>query len=774
MKLSIAWIFDHIDAPYHQIDIAQLVTLFNQKVAEIEAFYPVHIPLKELTLAKVTRIDDNAVHAHSDEWGTDMALPKRSDVAINAWYLVRKTNDGYRWATAADVGGSNESLSAMHVAADETKGAWKERIAENDYIFELDNKSVTHRPDMWGYRGVAREVALLLDLPLKPIDQMIKTLSVNSYETKSAASDALPFTIAVQEPTYVKRFAAAYFSHVHNGASLPWIAVRLAKSEQRPIDVLVDMTNYVMLDMGQPAHAFDAERITTKTIAPRFAQAKETLTLLDGQDIKLTDKDIVITDGKQPIALAGVMGGAATAVHAATHAILLEAANFDATTIRETATRHKKRTESSARFEKSIDPEQTVKTIERFAQLLSDAGMAYGVSAITSIGAPTPEHHIHIAHTYITDRLGVEIASAEIVRMLTALGCQVTLSEKDGQTLYDILVPSWRSTKDLTIKEDIVEEVGRIYGYTNMPFALPKKQTIPSDLRNVYQVRHIKRQLAFASAMREVHNYAFYDEAFLRECQWRPDNAVKVQNPVSEHWQYLVTSLVPHLLKNVMQNHAQHATLRFFEWARIWQQGSKAIKEETQLAGIFYAKEPFSFYQAKAELQKLTAALHLPLRWERVDAPTVPWFMPYQTATLWYEDQCIGMAGTANQAFTHTLFEGHAFIFTLDGTFLANYRQPEITYAPASKYPSIDRDMSMMVPLQVSVAQITDVIAKASPLIREVTLVDLYQKDEWHDQKSCTFRFVVQDEHKTLTKQEADTIWDAVATSLKAIGAQIR
>lgn len=775
MKLSITWIFDHINAAYTQVNMPELMTLFNQKVAEIEGFYTSKIDLSSLYLGQVLTSAEQ-VEVSIPELDMQVALAKRDGLQSGSWYMIKKVQNGYRWAHEADLGGEKDTLLPQ-LASDEqdAKGGWKQQIPAEDYIIEIDNKSITHRPDMWGHRGFAREIALLLDLPVKPLDDMITTLAVQDFATEVPATAQQPFSARIVDPRYINRFAFAYFAEIQNGPALPWMAARLCRVGQRPINLLVDMTNYVMCDMGQPMHAFDANVISAKHFEIRLAKPHEKLTLLDDDTIELTGKDIVITDGTKPISLAGVMGGSDTQIQPDTGSMVLESAHFDATSVRESAARHKKRTEASARFEKTLDPNQNITAIERFVRLLQDADISYKVSGIASMGPKAQELALSIEHDYIEKRLGVSIPADSIVSLLHRLGFQATHATVKGALTYHIQVPTFRCTKDVRIKEDILEEIGRSFGYTNIPFVLPQKETKPSSLHHVYMVRRIKQLLAYGCRMREVSNYSFYDEDFLRELNWQPHESICVQSPVSENWKALTGSLIPGLLKNVWQNHAEHEQLNFFEWGRVWHKKQEDIIERKQLAGICYnQKQSVSYYDIQDIVEQVAHMIRLPLSWQKVDNPSEPWFAPYQTARMMYGDICVGTIGVLDSAYTHRVIPGHAAAFVIDGDFLVDFYGTPMRFVPSSKYPFVQRDISMMVPLTVTVEQLKEVIKASSEHITQVTLVDVFQKEEWVDTKSITFNFIMLDAHKTLTSQEADAIASQVLLAVQAVGAQVR
>lgn len=770
MKLSIAWIFDHINADWKTIDVPALIEKFNQTTAEIEGFTKLSVNLDAFTLAQV--IDVEATTLHSPEWKKDVQLSARKNLALNQWYLIKHNNKKYTWATAQDLlGGKEHVLPALHCSTEEQKGGWKKLFENDDYILDIDNKSITNRPDMWGHRGVAREVAAMLNLELKPLEQFVVKKDVKEYTSSAPATADNPIAITVKNSDVCKRFAGLFVPSVEHTPSVLWMMHRLVRVDSKPIDFLVDATNYVMLDVSQPMHAFDAALLLDKTIVPRMAKNKEKLTLLDEQEVELTSDDLVITDGKKPIALGGVMGGLHSGISASTKSMFIESANFDATTIRRTSTRIKTRTEASARFEKSLDPNQNVTAIVRFLKLLHDQGINIEtVQEIASVGALMDEPVINVTHEFLEQRLGATLAPDFVTKTLRTLEFKV----QDNNGEYSITVPSFRATKDISIKEDIVEEVARFFGYTNITHELPRKYMCASDTHEVQRTKDIKHFCADALQMRELQSYALHDEQFLQAIKWQPNDALAVKEPVSENWQRLVTSLVPQLLHAVQINAADYNQLRFFEWARVWGSTKNKTEKKTLSGVMFDQKNAVGFYASKQLLERLFAMLQLDVAWVKVDNPEQPWYVSYQTADLLHNNTKIGTAGKVHPAFMHNVCEGDAFIFELDGDYLLSHHAEVQKFVAPSKYPDIERDISFTIALRTTVDALTDVIKKADTAITDVALVDFFEKPEWGDKKSLTFRFIISDATKTLTKDEADAVWSNVAQKLKKVGAEIR
>ena len=582
------------------------------------------------------------------------------------------------------------------------------------------------------------------------------------------------FSIINAAPKACRRFAGLYFSEMEHKPSSLWMASLLARTDNRPIDLLVDATNYIMLDLSQPMHVFDADKIEGKLIKPRMAKKGEELKLLDESVVKLTADELVIADEKKALGLAGIMGGLDSGVSRKTKSIFLESANFDSSVVRKASSRLRVRTEASARFEKGLDPNQNITALARFLKILDDEKVAYKTSGpIISVGKEFKPYVLKVSHELIEKNLGVEISKKFVVDTLKKIDFKVKPFKPAN---YEIIVPTFRGTKNVTIAVDIVEEVGRFWGWDNIPLSMPTREMKPNDIHEPMNVRKIKQQCAFGLHMHEVQNYPFYDESFLRELKWEPKNAVRAKNPLSQNVTRLVTSLVPHLLKNVQINITKADQLRFFELNRIWHMRTKTeVDEKKSLAAVLWDyRGKHNFYDGKELLSSLFTMLRMPIVWEKPKEVPAPWYNQYQTAVLKHDKKIIGYAGMIDERFAENVGQGSAFIFELDAQSLIDYQVPEICFEPLNKYPYVYHDVSMLVPFEHTVAKLSDIIEKAHGRIYDVELLDMFSKDEWGDRRSLTFRFYMRHPEKTLTGDEVDVINHAVLSKLKELGAEIR
>jgi phenylalanyl-tRNA synthetase beta chain len=517
--------------------------------------------------------------------------------------------------------------------------------------------------------------------------------------------------------------------------------------------------------------------LSTEQLSVRYAHDKEKLLLLDNETIELTTQDLVVADGQTPVSLAGIMGGATTAINKQTKSVLLEAAHFDPVVIRRSTARHKKRTESSIRFEKNIDPTQNVIAIKRFLFLLDRAHISYTADDAIALWGDSPQEIIiRVGHSFIERRLGIVIEEPRVISILTKRAFGVEQSVEDGNIVYVITVPSFRATKDISIAEDIVEEVGRSIGYDTFIRVMPALPLQSNDLRVTSTKRAIKQFLSFGLQMRELYGYSFFDESMLRQLAWQPTECVDIKNPISENYTRMVTTLQPYLLKAVQDNSIAHEQLRFYEWARVWHMHGENIIEQRSLSGIFFdAAHKIDFYEGKALLSRLFDQLGIYVAWDKLD-DCFPWYVQHQAARIMHENKCIGMAGMAQQAIVDQLTPagGSLFIFELNADYLLDYQKPLVRFNPLSKYPSIRRDISILISDAAIAADLQDAIKQIDSRIVSVLLIDFFNKPEWKDKKAMTFHVEIEDKEKTLTSAEVDEIWQRLITCLQQEGASVR
>jgi phenylalanyl-tRNA synthetase beta chain len=481
MKISLRWVFDHLKARMDDVSVEDLVSRFNKAVAEIEHVEKIEIDAFNLSLATCIKKAEKSVVLICKEWQKEIELPLRTDVSLNCSYLIKRSGSDFFWAQAADIGGDKEGLLPALVG----DADWK-KLLTDDYILHIENKSINHRPDLWCHRGIAREIGALYGFALIPEDELLAPIPKIEAPTKDIFQPA----IATQ---YCTLFGLAYLPSVTVSDSLLFHAVRLIRCAVRPINFIVDLTNYVMLDMGHPMHAVDAEKIASKEIVVTHLPGKK-IELLDGKTITLEPNDCVVASHGHPLSLAGIMGGRDASITKNTKSIIIIAEALNPSRIRLSSAFHKIRTEASVRFEKDLDPRGVFIALKRFVKLLPDLSKA--PSAVLFAGKLPDAKKIILTLSLIQRSLGTAVSLEKAETVLRLYGFNVSHQTDGAETILTVDIPSWRATKDVSLADDIIEEVGRGIGYASIRPELPTRRMAPFNLLRVARQRALKRAAA--------------------------------------------------------------------------------------------------------------------------------------------------------------------------------------------------------------------------------------------------------------------------------------
>jgi len=769
VKLSLRWIFDHIQGNFDSVTVVDLMDMIGKKVTEIEQYAPLKISSEKLRLAKLTNTSAASAILEDIESGTKFSLLSRPEAQEGQSFFIVDDTTHPRWATMADFGSTKETLMPAVIPDLE----WKKKCEVDDVIMTISNTCITHRPDLWSHRGFAREVALLLELSLKPQEELLADNPIRDYAYSAPAEGLNPFEIVIETPKLCSRFAALSLMHVTYQPSAVAMAVRLARVDSRPINALVDLTNYVMLDWGQPMHVFDSDTFSANIINIGSAKEEQTLELLDGTQATISSEALIVKSGQNPLSLAGIMGSKASGITANSKNVFVEAAHFAPAIIRKTSTLLHLRTEASTRFEKDLDGTQTVNGIQRFLFLAQQFEIVRApAQPIISLGSVAHPPQLTIHHAFFEKILGTSLAPMWVKKQLQALGFILG----DDEHAYHITIPSWR-TKDIKIEQDMAEEIGRLVGWDSITPQLPSLPLLPHTLTYEMNLRAVKHYWAYAARAHEILNYPVFEEELLQKLNWRPTTSLALANPVSQSARCLVTSLIPNLIKAVMVNSptAEKST-NFFEINSVWNSDiATEVHETNSFAGISYSpKEESNFYQQKNYLNNLFSLLKYKVNWTKTEPTTQPWYHPYKTAILTIDNNIIGYAGIANPSFLNKVVPGSAFIFSIDIDLLFSLKTVVPIFKPLAKYPDTWLDISMLLPLNISVAQLETTIKNADIRIFRVELVDLFTKKEWVNQRSITMRLFAQDPQQTLTKEQIEQIQKKVHSSLEVQGVSIR
>lgn len=649
----------------------------------------------------------------------------------------------------------------------------------DDVTLELN--VTPNRADALSMLGVARELATLTGHGLhRP--------QVKLTESSTPASSKI--SIRIDDAARCWRYAARVIEGVKVGPSPRWMQDRLKAAGVRAINNLVDVTNYVMLEYGQPLHAFDLDRIGGAQIVVRTAKAGEQLTTLDEKVRALDAEDLLICDAKDPLVLAGVMGGASSEVTDQTTRVLLECATFQPTTVRRSSKRHALKTESSHRFERGTDVSVVPEVLDRAAALIAEVGggavLAGRVDAYPQVNAP---RQVSLRAQKVADVLGVPVPMAECAKILFALGFE-QLSGDDGATEWK--VPLGRV--DVSIEEDLIEEIARVRGYESIPLALPRGlSALEPERPEAIAERRIRAALA-GQGVDEVVNYSFVAPAELAAFQAEQD-AISLSNPLSVEQSVMRTTLYASLVPNVVRS-ARHqaAGVRFYEWARTYrprpnggQNGVPVAVEKLEVAGVLWglrdgakswtAKDAAAdFYDARAAVEAICAALQIDgVAFEPLESP---WYHPRAAATVRKGQAVLGTLGELHPRAQKRLdAPGGVFLFQLDVEALVAAARLVPQAKPLTRFPAVFRDLAVVVPQAMASEAVRAVILEVGkPLVEDAQVFDVYVGPQVGEgKKNLAYALRYRSPERTLTDTEvSDAHAKIVAQVTQRLGGALR
>jgi len=661
-----------------------------------------------------------------------------------------------------------------------------------DWVIEIDNKSLTHRPDLWGHRGFAREVHAIRAAALRPLDLELGALA-------QRARTGQPFDLRVDSPACL-RYLALELDGVANGRSPDWLRFLLLAVGQRPIDLLVDLSNFVMLDLGQPNHVFDRRNLPRRSIEVRMARPHERLTTLDGIARDLGPDDLLICSGDAPVALAGVMGGDACKVAPDTSSILLEVASFQPAVVRRTAQRLALRTDASARFEKNLAPTLAGEAVAHFARLLAELQPEVRATSLADAGAWTdPARTLPLRPARVRALLGCEIPDARIEEILTRLGLGV-VKRTSGE--WDVRIPAIRATKDLTIEQDLVEEIGRIVGYA----AIPERPLVapltpaPRDERREL-VRALQDRLSGTHAFHETLSYSFLPEPLAAQLGVLGDPCVEVVNPVAEGWQRVRRGVATSLL-GLLEPNLRHApVVQLYEVGKGYQPERANAHGEPlelhELALLCAQPRPASgarhdegaLPRAKAIVEDLLRVAGRPVRtWitpheasaaHGLPATLPPWVHPKRCALACGEQAGVVLASLAELdprvARALGVASDVAIASLWIDALLTAPRTP-VHYEPLPKFPGTRLDVAMSMPAELPAARVEQAIRGAGKeLVRRLRLFDLYEGEKaGPGRKSLAYTVELVAEGRTLAEKDTQRFLERLAREAEALGGELR
>jgi phenylalanyl-tRNA synthetase beta chain len=626
--------------------------------------------------------------------------------------------------------------------------------SEPDSIIEIDNKSLTNRPDLWGHLGMAREVAAIAGLSVAdPVEDLPATASKGDL------------SISIEDSSLCARFSGQRVENVKVAPSPLWMQYRLNSLGVNPINNLVDVTNYVLCELGQPMHAYDAD-LLGDTIIVRAARQGESILALNSEKYSLSPEDIVIADAHKPVGIAGIIGGNDTAIRATTKRIVLEAASFPAAPVRKSSSRLKLRTDASMRFEKGQDPENTVRALARAVELLkliSPGSQAAPPIDVYARKSTPPKIQLDI--DWAERKLGRKLSTEEVINIFKSLVFGV--EQLDARKLL-LTVPSWRATKDISIPEDLVEEIGRMVGYASIVPQAPAVLAAPTPRNLDHEQHRAIRAAMVGQGFTEVSNYSFISDADAAMFGYAPEKLLQVANPIIADQKYMRPSLLSGIRRNLADNSRYFTDFRLFEIGRAYSKTADGVlKECTHLMAAIYGRETngANLLEMKRVVQYIAAGCKV------VPAKAHNKIMhPERAAHLEIGGQHVG---NLYELHPSLLDRGRAAILDLDLDALLALPSQRQAYRPLRRFPTSSFDLSIVAPSHTLVADLENKLRQlAGDGLISLQFLLIFPLPP--DKKSVSFRLTLGADDRTLTADEVTRTRERVVEGLKSAGYDLR
>lgn len=632
-----------------------------------------------------------------------------------------------------------------------------------DFLLEIDILP-NRASDCLSYLGIAREISTILNLKFNPPKFKLKEFK------KERTKDWIK--IKIKDKENCLRYTGRVVKNIKVGPSPKEIKERIEILGFNSINNIVDILNYVMLEMGQPLHAFDLDKIEGREIVVRKARNGEKIETLDGKKYNLTDKILIIADKKEPLALAGIKGGKKAEITSETKNILIESANFNSLSIRKSRQFLNLQTDASLRFEHGIDIDLTEKAIDRAVYLIQKycGGKILKGKVDLIFQRPLPKI-IKLSFEKLEKLSGVKISKNKVLEIFKNL--EFKILKKDREAVF-LKIPSFR--KDIEREEDLIEEIVRIYGLEKIPERLPSFPLLPSKRNENIFWENIVKNFLKEMRLTEVYNYSFFGE---REAKFFPlEKIIEVKNPQSEKFKYLRCSLIPNLLRNIKENLRYFEEVKIFELGKIFLKEKNKILEKRNLTGAISRRgdqKETLFYETKGILDSLFEELGIPdyfydeYKISPADSPSFLWDFK-NSAEIKVDNKKIGFLGEINREILKKFdILENVIIFDIDFEKLQREAIEEVEYRPVSLFPSVIRDIAILVPLETKVIELLNIINSiGGELIRDVDLFDLYEGEPLPEgKKNVAFHIVYQARDRTLTSKEVEELHQKIIKAIE-------
>ncbi|WP_456078574.1 phenylalanine--tRNA ligase subunit beta [Mogibacterium diversum] len=806
MKVSLNWVKKYIDIPA-ELTNSQIAYDLTMRTVEVEDVVDTAEKFHDIVVGKITAVN---AHPNADKLRVCMVdIGEAEDVQIvcggsNLYegekVVVSKPGAEVYWHGESDLmkiketkmrgvasygmicGAEEVYLEDLYPADDPTvivdlgdiDATPGQNIADvigmNDTVLEIDNKSLTNRPDLWGHYGIARELAAIYKLPLKPLDEFVVPEGLREYEVE----------IDCTEKCY--RYACLEIRNLSVKDSPLWMKTAIINGGMRPINAIVDITNYIMLSVGQPTHAFDRTHVTGEKIIVRNAKVDEKLELLDGENIDLTPEDLVICDVEGPIALAGIRGGKKDSILDDTVDVVLEVANFTAGAIRNTGKRFDEKTDASIRYEKGIDTQRVYQGLALGVKLFKEMFPEAEFTAFKDVNpVETKRAEVDVTKAFLDTRLGKVLDDSEISDTLRRLGFDVEF--KNG--VFHTVAPTWRSTGDISMRDDVLGEIARLVGYENF-----EAKPLPVNFENaVHQIemdlnRHLREHLAFRCGFNEIFTYPWIDEKYIKAAKIDMAKGVRLATPPAPELATLRQSLVPGALEAVVKNLRYYDEFKIFEVAEVFEKGEfhPSSEDETlpihklMLTGAVVGKDAKSlFFDAKGVVESLPRYCHMNgYQFKQVEKPS--WADSEVYLNILNDDkEIVGSLGLVSVATLSDagVKKASAAVFELDVKKLVPFTSRTNEFEHLPQFPLVEEDLSLLADEDVKWEDIYEAIKY---MAKEVSFIEEYRGSQIPEgKKSIMIRIKLGNDDSTMTAKQIEKKTKNILTVLaKKTGVTLR
>ena len=787
MKVSLNWVKKYIDIPA-ELANSQIAYDLTMRTVEVEDVIDTAEKFHDIVVGKITAVN---AHPNADKLRICMVdIGESEDVQIvcggsnlyeGETVVVSKPGAEVYWHGESELmkiketkmrgvasygmicGAEEVYLEDLYPADDPTvivdlgdiDATPGQNIADvigmNDTVLEIDNKSLTNRPDLWGHYGIARELAAIYKLPLKPLDEFVVPEGLREYEVE----------IDCTEKCY--RYACLEIRNLSVKDSPLWMKTAIINGGMRPINAIVDITNYIMLSVGQPTHAFDRTHVTGEKIVVRNAKSDEKLELLDGENIELTHEDLVICDIEGPIALAGIRGGKKDSILDDTVDVVLEVANFTAGAIRNTGKRFDEKTDASIRYEKGIDTQRVDQGLALGIKLFKEIFPEAEFTAFKDVNPiETKRAEVDVTKAFLDTRLGKVLDDSEISDTLRRLGFDVEF--KNG--VFHTVAPTWRSTGDISMRDDVLGEIARLVGYENF-----EAKPLPVNFENaVHQIemdlnRHLREHLAFRCGFNEIFTYPWIDEKYIKAAKIDMAKGVRLATPPAPELATLRQSLVPGALEAIVKNLRYYDEFKIFEVAEVFEKGEfhPSSEDETlpihklMLTGAVVGKDAKSlFFDAKGVVESLPRYCHMDgYQFKQVEKPS--WDDSEVYLNILNDDkEVVGSLGLVSVATLSDagVKKASAAVFELDVKKLVPFTSRTNEFEHLPQFPLVEEDLSLLADEDVKWEDIYEAIKY---MAKEVSFIEEYRGSQIPEgKKSIMIRIKLGNDDSTMTAKQIE------------------